>query len=181
MKRGAVVCHCADFSPPRLVPPRISLSRMLATKSIAYRNPVFSDYFADPFVLKSNQVYYAYGTASPDHNSHHFPILRSDDLVNWQYVRHALAPIPSGHNCWAPEVAEHDGRFFLFYSASTTPSDDSHRLRVAIAAEPQGPFHDTGRELMPDIGFSIDASPFRDPKSGKWYLYFAADYTEDAP
>jgi GH43 family beta-xylosidase len=34
---------------------------------------------------------------------------------------------------------------------------------------------------MPAGGFSIDAHPFRDPRTGRWYLFFAADYTADEP
>jgi beta-xylosidase len=152
-----------------------------ATRTITYRNPVYPEYFADPFALRVGDEYYAYGTAPPDHNQHHFPVLHSRDLTHWEYVRHSLAPIPNGVNYWAPEVAEHEGKFYLFYSASTTQSDDSHRLRVATSDDPAGPFRDSGEELMPDAGFSIDAHPFRDPKSGRWYLFFATDYTEDAP
>jgi GH43 family beta-xylosidase len=78
-------------------------------------------------------------------------------------------------------VAELNNRYYLFYSAATTNSDESHRLRVAIADDPAGPFIDAGRELMPDAGFTIDASPFRDPKTGQWFLFFAADFEEDEP
>jgi GH43 family beta-xylosidase len=78
-------------------------------------------------------------------------------------------------------VAEHDGTFYLFYSATTSRSDEHHRLRVATAARPEGPFEDVGRPLLPDAGFSIDAHPFRDPRTGQWYLYFAADFTDDEP
>src|SRR5687767_14181550 len=132
---------------------------------MTYTNPVWPHYFADPFVLKTNNEYYAYGTAPADAAGKQFPVLRSRDLVNWEYVGHALAPLtyPRGFNYWAPEVAEHDGRFYLYYSASTSESDETHRLRVAIADHPAGPFTDSGNLLLPDAGFSIDASPFRDP------------------
>jgi beta-xylosidase len=153
------------------------------SSAITYKNPVWPHYFADPFVLKTGHEYYAYGTAPPDGKGKHFPVLRSRDLVNWEYVNHALLPLgnPRGFNYWAPEVAEKDGRFYLYYSASTSASDEHHRLRVAVADHPAGPFEDSGRLLLPDAGFSIDASPFRDPRTGKWYLYFASDYTENEP
>lgn len=150
-------------------------------KRVTYRNPVWPEYFADPFVLKVGREYYAYGTAPGDEAGRQFPVLRSADLANWQYVNHALAPIEGGTNYWAPEVAEQDGRFYLYYSASTSASDEHHRLRVAVAARPEGPFVDSGKLLLPEEGFSIDAHPFRDPKSGKWFLYYATDFTEDNP
>jgi GH43 family beta-xylosidase len=50
------------------------------------------------------------------------------------------------------------------------------RLRVAMAEVPTGPFRDTGHDLFPNEPFSIDGSPFRDPRDGKWYLFFAKDF-----
>jgi GH43 family beta-xylosidase len=35
---------------------------------------------------------------------------------------------------------------------------------------------DGGQLLLPLAGFTIDASPFRDPKDGRWYLFFAKDF-----
>jgi beta-xylosidase len=154
---------------------------MTSRDSLTYTNPVHAGYFADPFCLKVGREYYAYGTGPAAADGRQFPVLHSTDLANWTEAGHALIPLPNGVNYWAPEVAEKDGKFYLFYSASTTYSDDSHRLRVAIASHPAGPFLDSGRELMPHIGFSIDAHPFRDPQTGKWYLYFAADYTNEEP
>jgi beta-xylosidase len=155
-----------------------------ASAATHYRNPVYPGYFADPFVLKSGGAYYAYGTGPVEGGDRkQFPVLKSTDLVRWQALGGALEPLPSDvpMNYWAPEVAEKDGRFYLFYSASPTTSDEHHRLRVAIADHPAGPFIDAGKNLIPSLGFTIDASPFRDPRSGKWYLFFATDYESDAP
>lgn len=151
--------------------------------AIVYQNPVYPNDFADPFVLQTRGRYYAYGTAAAGPDGRIFPVLRSDDLVKWERLTGALEPLkdPPGVSYWAPEVAEHNGRYYLFYSASTSQSDEHHRLRVAIADQPEGPFRDSGHLLMPEVGFSIDASPFRDPKAGKWYLFFATDYETDEP
>jgi GH43 family beta-xylosidase len=148
-----------------------------------YQNPVYPKEFADPFVLKTARGYFAYGTAPPGNDGRIFPVLHSQNLVNWRFLGGALAPLanPPGRLYWAPEVMEKDGRYYLFFSASTTESDDSHRLRVAVADDPAGPFVDSGRLLLPDAGFTIDASPFRDPPTGQFYLYFATDYQTDEP
>ncbi|HLL88410.1 MAG TPA: glycoside hydrolase family 43 protein [Tepidisphaeraceae bacterium] len=152
-------------------------------RSITYTNPVWPHYFADPFVMRSGGAYWAYGTGPAGRDGRQFPVLRSDDLVHWKAAGHALAPIEGARPdaYWAPEVAERDGRFFLYYSASTSASDADQRLRVATSDRPEGPFVDSGRLLLPDQGFSIDAHPFRDPRDGTWYLYFATDYLEDEP
>jgi GH43 family beta-xylosidase len=154
-------------------------------KPLHYTNPVWPGYFADPFVLHHRGMYYAYGTGEdPEPNGWQFPVLRSPDLINWEHVGAALPPMrdESGEPFtayWAPEVAERDGRFYLYFSAATQGRDETHRLRVAIADHPQGPFQYAARVQMRGAfadAFSIDASPFRDPKDGRWYLFFATDF-----
>lgn len=152
--------------------------------TFSYQNPVWPGYFADPFVLKWRGDYYAYGTgpAVPDAATgtpRQFPILRSRDLSAWEPVGGALeSPDPSATAFWAPEVAERDGRFYMYYSCASG-GDENQRLRVAVADHPAGPFVDTGAPLFPEEGFTIDASPFRDPKDGQWYLFFARDYFDE--
>jgi len=148
----------------------------------SYTNPVWPGYFADPFVLRLGKDYWAYGTG-PGVDGREIPVLHSKDLIHWESAGAALVPPDGlrGGAFWAPEVAEKDGTFFLYYSAESGGSDAFQRLRVATAKNPAGPFIDSGKLLLPDCGFSIDASPFRDPRDGKWYLYFATDYVEQDP
>lgn len=148
----------------------------MTSKTITYRNPVWPGYFADPFVLRVGSDYYAFGTGSDIGNGRQadgrvFPVLRSRDLVSWTALGGALEPLegPASTAYWAPEVAERDGRFWMYYAADM-------RLRVAVSERPEGPYRDVGRDLFPDEPFSIDASPFRDPRDGRWYLFFAKDY-----
>jgi beta-xylosidase len=146
-----------------------------------YTNPVWNGYFADPFVLKSHGIYYAVGTGGGGNGGKQpdgrvFPLLRSTDLVHWEYRGGALTPLGTGaFDYWAPEIAEKEGRFYLYYSA-LEPGETHHRLRVAVADDPEGPYTDTGRLLLPEEPFSIDAHPFRDPADNRWYLFFARDY-----
>src|SRR5687767_6341369 len=102
---------------------------------LKYTNPVWPHYFADPFVLKTNDEYFAYGTARADEKGNQFPVLRSSDLVHWKHVAHALKPLggTEAFNYWAPEVAEKDGKFYLYYSAAPHNQDQHHRLRVALS------------------------------------------------
>ena len=160
-----------------------SLTPQSTPMSRFYQNPVYSHDFADPFVLRSGGTYYAYGTAAAGADGNLFPVLASTDLIRWERLPGALEPLrdPAAFSYWAPEVAQRDGRFYLYYSASTSTSDEHHRLRVAMADNPAGPFRDSGRELLPALGFTIDASPFQDPISGRWYLFFAHDYEADEP
>ena len=135
-----------------------------------YANPVYPEVFADPFVLRHDGVYYAYGTAPGNPQGGEIPVLRSVDLVHWEAIGHALAPT-GATQFWAPEVAAHDGRFYLYYSSGGAASEGTdHRLRVAVADHPAGPFVDAGKLLVPYHPFSIDAPPFRDA-AGQGYLF----------
>jgi beta-xylosidase len=146
--------------------------------SVHYKNPVWTGYFADPFILKHENSYYAYGTGPRQEGGRVFPLLRSRDLVHWEEQGGALTPLPDRENdsYWAPEVAENQGKFYLYYSVADPSGDEAHRLRVAVADTPLGPFQDTGQILLPQEDFTIDAHPFCDPADGKWYLLFARDY-----
>jgi len=151
---------------------------------LTYQNPVWHGYLADPFILRWHGEYYAYGTGQPSADGLYdnvFPVLHSTDFVTWEYVGQALTP-PQAHHAlpisawWAPEVVADHGRFYMYYSAADGPGDESHRLHVAIADHPAGPFQDSGHLLLPEEGFTIDAHPFHDPRDGHWYLFFAKDF-----
>ncbi len=144
-----------------------------------YQNPVFVQYLADPFVLKHENHYYAYGTGSLSPEGWPFPVLQSTDLANWEQRGWALIP-PGGDEFWAPEVAHHDGVFHMYYSARGIDGND-HQLRVAICTSPLGPFQDAGRVLVPAQPFTIDAHPFQS-QDGQWYLFYSQDFlTHDDP
>lgn len=139
-----------------------------------YRNPVYDGYFADPFILRAADGYYAYGTGSVLDNGLVFEILRSRDLTSWESIGAALEPVSPelGTTYWAPEVACIDGVYWLYYSVGV--EDAGHQIRVASASSPGGPFLDAGVNLTPGEIFAIDPHPFRDD-DGSWYLYFARD------
>lgn len=140
---------------------------------LTYTNPIYPHYFADPFVLKYQDQYYAYGTGPAGPNGERFAVLHSTDCIHWQSLGWALIP-SDGDDFWAPEVAYADGAFFLYFSAHGIEGRD-HQLRVATSPHPQGPFYDTGKILVPDQPFSIDPHPFRD-QDGQWYLFYARDF-----
>lgn len=140
-----------------------------------YTNPVYTDNFPDPFVLRFNGRYYAYGTGTaPD--GLRFPMLSSRDLVHWTAHGGALAPLdlPGAEAYWAPEVAYSEGHFYMYYATGQEANPD-HHLRLAVAEHPLGPWQDAGLNLTPHEIFAIDAHPFRDPRDGQWYLFYARD------
>jgi beta-xylosidase len=147
--------------------------------------PVYENYFADPFVWRHGNEYFAIGTgereASGDPSELVFPLLRSQDFETWEFAGRALLrPEHSlGNNFWAPEVVFNEGRFHLYYSVGF--GDKQHQLRVATSQTPLGPFQDFGRALIDpnECAFAIDAHAFRDD-DGRWYLFYARDFLDSA-
>lgn len=139
-----------------------------------YTNPVYSGYFADPFVLLHEGRYYAFATAPAQADGREFALMISDDLIHWTPQGGALEPVPGGVQYWAPEVACHDGIFYMYYSAQGIEGRD-HQLRVALSAQPEGPYRDSGRVLTPNDPFTIDAHPFCAP-DGTWYLFYSRNF-----
>jgi arabinan endo-1,5-alpha-L-arabinosidase len=163
------------FSLPRVAAAQQPAATQPAGRSLEleYTNPVWDGYLADPHVLKTRGEYYAYGTGE-GLKGRHFPVLRSRDFVNWEFLGNVLEDLtePRLKDYWAPEVVERDGTYYLYYAGDG-------KMRVAVSDHPAGPFKDIGRMLLPDEPFSIDGHPFRDPKSGKWYLFFAKDFLDE--
>jgi len=148
-----------------------------------YRNPFWPRGFADPFVLKVRGHYYAYATEDrdgPERGAAVFPILASPDLVRWREVGRAMPALGAPYRrYWAPEVTAHNGRFLLYYAVHT----DEFRagIRVAVAERPDGPFHDSGRDLTRELfDWAIDPHVFRDV-DGRWYLYMTVEYVDGPP
>lgn len=108
---------------------------------------------ADPFVLYDNGTYYLYGTRAGNPNKG-FEAFTSTDLKTWKREGYVIT---TGHSLyWAPEVYKFDGKYYMYYSAN-------HRLYVATADSPLGPFKDVTGEPMLELGVNtIDNTVFTD-------------------
>jgi arabinan endo-1,5-alpha-L-arabinosidase len=150
-----------------------------------YRNPLeprvpdggVVESCADPTVLRGQQpgdrYWYMYCTTDPlndqdtagpgDPVFHPVPMMRSLDLVNWEYVGDALPDAPSwaaeGAGLWAPDVVysrDHDRYYLTFVvtdvedSVSGEPgcSSDS-AIGVATSAGPTGPWTVSETPVVP--------------------------------
>jgi beta-xylosidase len=162
---------------------------------ITYQNPVYPYSFADPFVWRHEGKYYAVGTgpiaekevageeefstARVGGKDYAIPLLTSEDLVHWKLHGGAYETPAEFSRAvfWAPEVAYHEGWFYLYFSCAK--EELKHQLRVAKSKSPTGPYLDAGPLLHPSdsCSFAIDAHPFRDD-DGQWYLFYARDFLD---
>lgn len=96
----------------------------------------------DPAIARDGSTYYLF-TTGPG-----IPVRCSEDLLEWrgcgqvflstpEWVREA---VPGVGDLWAPDISEHDGRFFLYYSASTFGSNRSAiGLATNLTLDPDNP------------------------------------------
>lgn len=147
------------------------LTSIRGQQSGVYENPVIAGDFPDPSVIRVGQDYWA--TTTSGEWEPEFPILHSRDLVNWQVVGAVFRKRPAwtSHNFWAPEIAHHRGRYFIYYTARKRGGPLC--VAVASAAKPIGPYTDHGPLVCQDIG-SIDAMAATD-ENGERYLVWKED------
>ena len=146
--------------------------------------PVFETNFPDPFILPHEDGFLAYAT-NPDGAAVNVPMARSDDLVNWNFVRgrnglHDAMPVlpPWAREgwTWAPEVLRHGSGYRLYFTAKERRSG-LQCVGVASAANPRGPFVSRAAEPLicqRELGGTIDPHAFRD-RDGQLYLYYKND------
>ncbi|WP_230688155.1 glycoside hydrolase family 43 protein [Hymenobacter jeongseonensis] len=153
------------------------------SKPRTYTNPVYAAQFPDPFVLRHEGRYYAFGTTGKarTNDGRIFTLLTSDNLVDWQAAGGALTP-PAGAedaDFWAPEVVFHQGTFYMYYSmgGGAIGATVGHRLHVATSKKPEGPYTQVALLDVPASKFTIDAHPFQDT-DGQWYLFYARDFID---
>ena len=138
--------------------------------------------YGDPAVLKTDRGYYLVATSNDAPDA--FPLLRSDDLVQWHPVGFVFPEgetpgwTASGHQVadfWAPEMARVGDEYWLTYTAR----DNERVLSIGLAKSdnPEGPFTDIGAPLV--SGAMIDAHIF--VEDGAPYLFWKADSNSHWP
>jgi beta-xylosidase len=143
----------------------------LGLRAAQYSNPVMAGDYPDPAVIRVGDEYWA--TATSSEWGPQFPILKSRDLVNWQLVGSVFNKRPewSVANYWAPEIAEHKGRYYMYYVGRKRGGPLA--VAVATAGKPAGPYTDHG-VLVAQVAGSIDAVPF-DDENGERHLVWKED------
>jgi xylan 1,4-beta-xylosidase len=110
-----------------------------------YTNPLFYDEFSDPDAIVVGDDFYLTGTTM--HTMPGLPVLRSKDLVNWEFLGYALDRLDLGPECrleggkdiygqgiWAPCLRYHNGSFHIFSNVN------KHPTQHFTATDPRGPW-----------------------------------------
>lgn len=144
-----------------------------------YRNPVHPGDFPDPSVIRvGDRLFYAVTTST--NWAPYFPIFRSTDLVTWTLVGHVFGERPDwcAGNFWAPDFAEKNGRFYVYYTARR--KEGGLCVAVATADRPEGPYVDHGPLIGQRYG-SIDAMAADDEHGARWLLWKEDGNAYDEP
>jgi hypothetical protein len=135
------------------------------------RPPVLAFDFADPFVVRAGNQYFAYATNAAGGAVQE---ARGTALDHWELDGNALANIPSWAlpgSVWSPAVLPRADGALLFYTVRQA-STGRQCLTVAVGSGPGGPFLDgsSGPLECGDSG-AIDPSPFVDANGNAHLLY----------
>jgi beta-xylosidase len=143
--------------------------------------------FADPFVLRERDAYFAFATGTGRAN---LQVSRSADLQAWGATHEALPHLPNwaaktGGVTWAPSVLARGNRYVLYYTTRHAASGFQCISR-ASAGGPEGPYvDDSAQPFVCQIGGdtpmcgSIDPSPFVDA-DGRLYLLWKSEENSGA-
>lgn len=147
---------------------------------VEYTNPVFEPILADPTVVRADDgTYYAYGTEDDwqdGEGSRVAPTVRSENLVDWEYVGEAFDEKPDWKdgNVWAPCVVSTDDGYVMYYALSVW-GDENPGIGIASADAPAGPFTDHGEFLRSDdVGVPNSIDPFYYEDDGTPYLFWGS-------
>ncbi|WP_084812330.1 glycoside hydrolase family 43 protein [Flammeovirga pacifica] len=139
-------------------------------------------YTADPSAHVFNGKLYIYPShdiesgVEENDNGDHFNMqdyhVFSMDNINGEVTDHGcvlkLDDIPwAGRQMWAPDAAEKDGKYYLYYPMKD--KNDIFRMGVAVSNKPEGPFVPEPTPM--DGSYSIDPAVFQDNKED-YYMYF---------
>jgi len=146
-------------------------------EKMTFENPVPVK-FGDPYILKaSGNTYYMIGTGGVRDG---FKMYSSLDLKEWKdegrIYQGNTGESWDTANFWAPELYEHQGKFYLLYSAdwreNPTNELENFRIGVAVSDRPTGPYTRLSNRPIFDPGYPIiDGNLlFED---GKVFLYYS--------
>lgn len=148
----------------------IEVKSSLITPGTYYMNPLTGS-AADPMIIKHGDTYYLYSTGGKT-----LSVRSSKNLMSWgdKKTIFQLSQTSWGvDKCWAPEVHEYKGKFYLFFCG--TDSKGVFHGSVAVCDTPDGTFTPIGDKPLLNFSYSvIDLSLFVDD-DGRTYIFYSKD------
>ncbi|RMJ05000.1 hypothetical protein CDV36_014333 [Fusarium kuroshium] len=146
----------------------------LASLSLGLKNPIIRGWNPDPHVIRVDDAYYV--AVSSFLTFPGIPIYKSEDLVNWELISHAIddprkVPITgtrTGNGIWAPSLSYINGRFYVT-SMAMTGSDPDYRTWPRMFWVSSKDLK-TWSDVVWGEPYGIDPHLFQDPISKKTYL-----------
>ncbi len=143
-------------------------------------NPILNGDFPDPDVIRVGDTYYMVSTTM-----YTFPgatIMKSKDLVNWEYCCNPLTKIDDNdaynlkngkehyaQGMWAASLSYHDGKFYLYFISYGRNGVDQGRNVMLTTTNPEGQWKmEYWPEHYYDSGWLFD-----DGEKGDGYVYVA--------
>ncbi|MFF3332977.1 glycoside hydrolase 43 family protein [Streptomyces sp. NPDC002888] len=159
---GSVSLTSASPSHAAALPPMAAQDPLLAAAN--YTNPVIWQDFADIDIIRVGDTYYY--SASTMHYSPGAPILRSHDLVNWEFAGHSVPVLDFGskydlnggrgyvRGVWASSLAYRPANRTFYWLGQI----DFARTYIYTAASVEGPWtrHTTLDNVYYDAGLLVD-------------------------
>lgn len=178
----------ADYTAARTVTVTApgGATREWTVRAVEMKSPVLPGLYADPNIAEFDGTYYLYATTDgvAGWGGKEFYVWKSTDLVDWTRSAEPFltldgangdVPWASG-NAWAPTIIERGGKYYFYFSGHN-PTYNRKTIGVAVADSPEGPFTAQPEAMILNneavtSGQAIDPAAFRDPATGKYFLFW---------
>lgn len=177
-----------DYSSPRILTVLTSAgdTRTWTVRAVEMRSPILPGFYADPNVVRFGDTYYIYATTDgyAGWGGKDFYVWKSTNLVDWERSAEPFLTLDGANgdvpwatgNAWAPTIIERDGKFYFYFSGHN-PTYNRKTIGVAVADHPEGPFTAKPTAMILNneavtSGQAIDPAAFRDPESGRYFLFW---------
>ncbi len=136
-----------------------------------YQNPLTGS-AADPMVVEHEGTYYLYATGGKT-----LSVRTSKNMVSWSDPKQIFSLTEQTtwgkKDCWAPEVHEYKGKFYLFFCGRD--ANNIFKGSVAVCDTPDGTFLPVTKQPLLNFSFSVIDLSFFEDDDGRTYIYYSKD------
>ncbi len=133
-------------------------------------------YGGDPSVLVDGDTVYLYvghDTGTTGYIIREYLCYSTTDLLNWTYEGVVLSMTDvewtsDNTSAWAGQVAEHNGKYYMYYCSWDKTSSGKQSIGVAVSDSPTGTFVDIGEPLVAGTVTTPESSSWNDIDPTIW-------------